>query len=42
MLPWSRGASAEMAVIADAFNDYLQRNRSFVEREHALHRQCQP
>jgi signal transduction histidine kinase len=29
-------ASAEMAVIADAFNDYLQRNRSFVEREHAF------
>ncbi len=31
-----RGASVEMAVIADAFNDYLQRNRSFVEREHAF------
>ncbi|MEO6517481.1 MAG: HAMP domain-containing sensor histidine kinase, partial [Pseudoxanthomonas sp.] len=29
-------ASAEMVVIADAFNDYLQRNQSFVEREHAF------
>lgn len=29
-------ASAEMVVIADAFNDYLRRNQSFVEREHAF------
>ena len=29
-------ASAEMVVIADAFNDYLQRNQNFVEREHAF------
>lgn len=29
-------ASAELVVIADAFNDYLQRNQSFVEREHAF------
>jgi len=29
-------ASAELVVIADAFNNYLQRNRSFVEREHAF------
>ena len=29
-------ASAEMVVIADAFNDYLHRNQSFVEREHAF------
>ena len=29
-------ASAEMVVIADAFNDYLRRNYSFVEREHAF------
>lgn len=29
-------ASAEMVVIADAFNDYLQRNQSFVAREHAF------
>ena len=29
-------ASAEMVVIADAFNDYLKRNESFVEREHAF------
>jgi signal transduction histidine kinase len=29
-------ASAEMVVIADAFNDYLRRNESFVEREHAF------
>ncbi len=29
-------ASAELVVIADAFNDYLRRNQSFVEREHAF------
>ena len=29
-------ASSEMVVIADAFNDYLKRNESFVEREHAF------
>lgn len=29
-------ASAELVVIADAFNGYLVRNRSFVEREHAF------
>lgn len=29
-------ASTEMVVIADAFNDYLKRNESFVEREHAF------
>ena len=29
-------ASSEMVVIADAFNDYLERNESFVEREHAF------
>ncbi len=29
-------ASAELVVIADAFNDYLRRNRNFVEREHAF------
>ena len=29
-------ASAEMVVIAEAFNDYLRRNQSFVEREHAF------
>lgn len=29
-------ASAEMVVIADAFNDYLRRNENFVEREHAF------
>lgn len=29
-------ASAEMVVIADAFNDYLRRNYSFVEREQAF------
>ena len=29
-------ASAEMVVIADAFNDYLQRNQNFVQREHAF------
>ena len=29
-------ASTEMLVIADAFNDYLRRNESFVEREHAF------
>jgi signal transduction histidine kinase len=29
-------ASAELVVIADAFNDYLRRNRRFVEREHAF------
>lgn len=29
-------ASAEMVVIADAFNDYLGRNYSFVAREHAF------
>ncbi|KRG57970.1 histidine kinase [Stenotrophomonas koreensis] len=27
------GAGSELAVIADAFNDYLQRNAQFVERE---------
>ena len=29
-------ASAELVVIADAFNDYLRRNQSFVEREQAF------
>ncbi|MET0756358.1 MAG: HAMP domain-containing sensor histidine kinase [Pseudoxanthomonas sp.] len=29
-------ASTELVVIADAFNDYLRRNQSFVEREHAF------
>lgn len=29
-------ASTEMVVIADAFNDYLRRNESFVQREHAF------
>ena len=29
-------ASAELVVIADAFNDYLRRNERFVEREHAF------
>lgn len=29
-------ASTELVVIADAFNGYLVRNRSFVEREHAF------
>lgn len=29
-------ASTEMVVIADAFNDYLRRNESFVRREHAF------
>lgn len=29
-------ASEELVVIADAFNDYLLRNRRFVEREHAF------
>ncbi|MEO8366678.1 MAG: HAMP domain-containing sensor histidine kinase [Pseudoxanthomonas sp.] len=29
-------ASTEMVVIADAFNDYLMRNESFVQREHAF------
>ena len=29
-------ASAELVVLADAFNDYLRRNQSFVEREHAF------
>ncbi len=29
-------ASAEVVTIADAFNAYLARNRSFVEREHAF------
>jgi signal transduction histidine kinase len=29
-------ASAELVVIADAFNDYLRRNQRFVEREHAF------
>lgn len=29
-------SSAEVVVIADAFNDYLRRNRSFVEREQAF------
>ncbi|NDK37802.1 sensor histidine kinase [Pseudoxanthomonas gei] len=29
-------ASAEMVVIAEAFNDYLQRNQSFVAREQAF------
>ena len=30
------GASAEVAVIADAFSGYLQRNQQFVEREQAF------
>jgi signal transduction histidine kinase len=29
-------ASTELVVIAEAFNDYLRRNQSFVEREHAF------
>ncbi|MCY7313290.1 MAG: HAMP domain-containing histidine kinase [Pseudoxanthomonas sp.] len=29
-------ATAEVAVIADAFNDYLERNARYVEREHAF------
>ncbi len=32
----AEGASAELVVITGAFNDYLARARSFVEREHAF------
>lgn len=35
-LPLPDGATAELAIIADALNDYLQRNEQFVARERAF------
>ena len=35
-IEFSRTASAELVVIADALNDYLERNERFVERERAF------